>query len=101
MQAIIGFSKLTDQLSLEPTQLLYRFGPKVRDLVLGTSDLAKAILKGAVRSRDPAIVRTVIAFVRGTPPAEEVNYALFRYLSFVPKKDIYLLRITCSGFALI
>eukprot|EP00752_Nemacystus_decipiens_P012128 g10753.t1 len=45
---------------------------QVRDLVLGTSDLARAILKGAVRSRDPAIVRTVTAFVRGTPPAEEV-----------------------------
>lgn len=50
--------------------------PQVRDLVLGTSDLAKAILKGAVRSRDPAIVRTVITFVRGTPPTEEVSHAL-------------------------
>lgn len=61
----------------EPTvpSTLSMYLPQVRDLVLSTSDLAKAILKGAVRSRDPAIVRTVIAFVRGTPPAEEVNHA--------------------------
>ncbi|CAM9510922.1 unnamed protein product [Scytosiphon promiscuus] len=44
---------------------------QVRCLVLNNSDLAKQLFKGAVRSQSPAIVRAVVDFMRGTPPAQQ------------------------------
>lgn len=60
----------TSQHALETTHVRQQ---QVRDILLGKAELAKAVLKGAVKSRDPAVVRAVIGFVRGAPPDEQVN----------------------------
>lgn len=46
---------------------------QVRSLVLGNIDLARQLLKGAVGSQSPAIVRAVVNFVRGTSPVQQVG----------------------------
>lgn len=48
---------------------------QVRLIVLGKSELAGVILKGAIKSRDPAVVRAVIGFVRGAPPDQQVKFS--------------------------